>query len=538
MASETALGVLTTQADGGTFRYQFTPPDALWLARFIVGEAGGRDDADNRAVIWAMFNRYALFTRRAYPTFHQFIRAYSTTLQPVLNSAGAAKRHRDNPNFVRTGGVYPGTDIPKGQLRQFLELQRRPWTDLPQAARQLAWSALKGDVANPIGNASEFASTRVYFHDKYKRWPTPDEWRTFTITFAASHTPGGKRPWTWIGDVAGLNQSKNAFFVDERASALPANAIRVSPSAVQGELAPSIGVAAEQEFSRGGGRMRFARSGRRPARLRRPSRRRDPRSLGPGFWEGYRRRRHPRFRRPGFDGYVAQVDGLPLLYRRALLGSGVVVDEPEPPAVLPPSPSNGADAEPAAPPAAADATTDADAATDGADAGTPDGADASGNAAAELEQITRSYRARLRWSDAVPLPSVQKLSGGGLYIVEKRGKPIYVGQADGFARRWVVRLEVLRQLAVSTAPYTIRVAHITGADSPLTGAPGARLRIAIEHTLVRGLLLQKYALTNASSIRPFTVGTIALTHEGARPSYIVSAPVPGPGSTYEAWPPS
>ena len=53
---------------------------------------------------------------------------------------------------------------------------------------------------------------------------------------------------------------------------------------------------------------------------------------------------------------------------------------------------------------------------------------------------------------------------------------------------------------------------------------------------MRALLIQKKALTNASSVRPFRVGTIALTHEGAPPPYVVSAPMPVAGSVYETWP--
>ena len=83
----------------------------------MVYEAGGLEDANNAAV-WAMFNRYALFTRRHYPTFTAFIRAYSTTLQPVLRSSRAAARHhwRGDQVFRRAGGLYPGTQIPRGQL--------------------------------------------------------------------------------------------------------------------------------------------------------------------------------------------------------------------------------------------------------------------------------------------------------------------------------------------------------------------------------------------------------------------------------------
>ena len=215
------LGTLTSTAFGRQFSYQFTTEDVLWTARFLVGEAGGRDDLGNRAVLWAMFNRYALFTHRVYQTFQQFIRAYSTPLQPVLRNAGAARRHMNSPTFVRAVGNYPGTTVPRGQLRRHLELQSKPWDQLPASARSLAERALKGQVANPIGNASEFGSTYVYFHDRNGRYPNQEEWQRFTEAYAL------KKKWRWIGPVQGLNQRGNAFFVQRRAVNLPAGSVRV-----------------------------------------------------------------------------------------------------------------------------------------------------------------------------------------------------------------------------------------------------------------------------------------------------------------------
>jgi hypothetical protein len=222
--ADTPRGPFGTLA-GPHFSYVFTPEDVLWTARFIKGEAGGRDDRDNQAVIWAMFNRYALFTHKYYPTFHQFIRAYSTPLQPVLKSWGAAKRHMHKPEFVRTGGYYdpPHADIPRGQLRRHLQLQATPWGRLPQPARALALRALTGQVPNPIGNASEFGSTYVYFHDKHKRYPTDAEWRQYTEAYAR------RKKWIWIGPVSDLNQKKNTFFVQKRVANLAAGAVRLAP---------------------------------------------------------------------------------------------------------------------------------------------------------------------------------------------------------------------------------------------------------------------------------------------------------------------
>lgn len=224
------FGVLTATIAGRTLRYQFTQEDVEWTARFIVGEAGGRDDRENRAIIWAMFNRYALFTQRVFPSFQAFLRAYSTTLQPVLNSKGAAKRHMDRPNFVRTGGYYPDEQrprgrVPKGQLRQHLDLQAARWSTLPAPARQLAEQALKGQIPNPgIGNASEFADTAVYFKDQNGRLPNYEEWLRFSQGFPRN---AGKN-WTWVGAIEGLTQYRiNTFYVDNRALRLPPGTIQV-----------------------------------------------------------------------------------------------------------------------------------------------------------------------------------------------------------------------------------------------------------------------------------------------------------------------
>ncbi|CAA9891953.1 hypothetical protein METHB2_530028 [Candidatus Methylobacter favarea] len=222
------FGTLTiSQPSQFRFTYVFTPDDLLWIARFIVGEAGGRNNLDNQAVIWAMFNRFAFFTHRYYKTFHNFIRAYSTPLQPILRSWGAAKRHMNKPDFVRTGGFYkpPYDNIPKGQLRNFLKLQQTVWEKLPSEARALAFQAVTGRIPNPIGNASEFGSTHVYFRDRYGRNPSDQEWLRFTQAYAQN------KRWYWIGIVDGLNQKKNTFFIQARVANLANNTVRIIPQA-------------------------------------------------------------------------------------------------------------------------------------------------------------------------------------------------------------------------------------------------------------------------------------------------------------------
>ncbi len=231
------FGTLTVTDTNRAFTYPFTSDDLLWMARMVTGEAGGQDTPDNRAVIWAMFNKYALVRHNSYASFQQFIRNYSTVLQPVLNSWGAAKRHMNDANFVKTGGFYPGHEaasadpVPKGQLQNHLDLQATKWKDLPAAARNVVESAMMGNIPNNIGNASEFDNTRTYYHDQNAAWPTHDQWVTFTNNFATSNYSG-----TWIGDVAGLNQETvNAFFITGGDSGLAPDSVTVTAPAAPGE---------------------------------------------------------------------------------------------------------------------------------------------------------------------------------------------------------------------------------------------------------------------------------------------------------------
>jgi uncharacterized protein YcbK (DUF882 family) len=216
------------------FRYQFTAGDALWIARMITGEAGGRDNKDNEAVIWAMFNRYAFFTHKYYATFTQFIRAYSTPLQPYLRNCNTVRHHMKGSRFVRLDGTLNNRkcpDLPKGQLKRHLRLQRTPWNQLPAGARALAERAVKGALPNPICTASEFASTYIIFRRRNKRKPSHEEWRRYTTNFKRS------RKFKWIGEKPGLNQKKNAFFSrtlrvlgsSQRYADLPCDTVRVVP---------------------------------------------------------------------------------------------------------------------------------------------------------------------------------------------------------------------------------------------------------------------------------------------------------------------
>lgn len=213
---------------GIEFDYQITPDDVLWTARMIEGEAGGRPDADNYAVVWAMLNRFALLTNRkrlktGYATFAAFIRRYSTPLQPVL-SYGSAKHHYRKADFVRTGGSYTENPaVPRGQLRKHVDLQRKCWGQLRTGSRQAARLVMSGAAPNPIGLATEFANTATYYRRKHGKPPNREQWLEYTNAFGRSKRFSDGKPtldkdgWMWIGDRPGLQQmSHNTFFLRTR----------------------------------------------------------------------------------------------------------------------------------------------------------------------------------------------------------------------------------------------------------------------------------------------------------------------------------
>lgn len=213
--------------------YQFTSDDALWLARFVEGEAGGKNTLENHAVIYAVFNRYGAFRHlpaaQGWGSFGSFIRKYSTTLQAMLNSVGAARRvwknHTDNPEknpIVRGIGTYKGTTIQKVQYLKHIKLQQKSWNSFSHEVQNLIVNILTGKIPNPgIGMASDFASTNVYFKDHNDRYPSDPEWITYTLKYAKDKNK------IWVGQIAGINQKKNAFFIDNRLKAARPNSIKV-----------------------------------------------------------------------------------------------------------------------------------------------------------------------------------------------------------------------------------------------------------------------------------------------------------------------
>jgi hypothetical protein len=110
---------------------------------------------------------------------------------------------------------------------------------------------------------------------------------------------------------------------------------------------------------------------------------------------------------------------------------------------------------------------------------------------------------------------------GGVYILERAGKPIYVGHTDMFGERWGRRYDVLRVMAVAMKPYKVRIGIIKPEDDERQ-KPCEERRRAIESVLIRALKNANMVLTNIQSINKFKVTQAAtITNGGSnRPQYI------------------
>ena len=239
--SELTLGILTIDTSVPALsksypHYQFTTDDAVWLARFVEGEAGGQDNPDSHSVIWAMFNRFGTVRHRvpSWTTFAVFLQKYSTTLQPFLNSVGAAKRvwdnNKRNPDKYPVEWIdenYPGTNIKKVQYKRHKILQRKKWEAFTSDTRNMVSGIMNGKIPNPgIGIATHFLSTYILMVSSRRNQgitgkPSREEWIQYTLQFAQN------KKLIWIGEKPGLNQQKNAFFIQPEFKFVPPDAVKV-----------------------------------------------------------------------------------------------------------------------------------------------------------------------------------------------------------------------------------------------------------------------------------------------------------------------
>ena len=207
--------------------YTFSHEDLLMLAKLLIGEAGQKGGKEHAAIAFCMINNFAFIRYgNLENTFWEFLQKYSTTLQPVFNAVGAAKRHYKRPDYVipKSGVYYKNSKplIPKGQIRKHLKLQKKEWGDIPEKVQKITLGVLKGTIQNPgIGIATKFSNTTIYWRQRKakatnRRWrdvrvPTLEEWKTFNW----GRKKTNKR--IWIGPVDGLTQYRtNSFFIEPR----------------------------------------------------------------------------------------------------------------------------------------------------------------------------------------------------------------------------------------------------------------------------------------------------------------------------------
>ena len=140
---------------------------------------------------------------------------------------------------------------------------------------------------------------------------------------------------------------------------------------------------------------------------------------------------------------------------------------------------------------------------------------------------SKEYRIRTRKGDH----HIGGVTDSGIYIVERDGKPVYVGIAHKkrtIGRRWKCRLDTFRQLKIPSETerkYTIRVGTIQGKGGWLTRSQ-KDLYESVERVLIRYLKkVPRYGLTNHMSRLPFTVAKagISIENRAAKPPYLPQA---------------
>lgn len=234
------VGAISTLKKAAVSSYSFTQTDREWLAKFLIGEVGGKTDDNGAAVVWAMFNRFGMFRHlTSWTSFANFLQQYSTTLQPFLKSLGATKRvyrnHAANPAkypivqandnlfYKNSQKQWVDSGLKKVQYKKHVAIQSMTFTQIPANIQQFVMAILTGRVPNPgIGLASEFADISVYFKDKYGKVPTLSEWESYI----AKYETAKKR--TWVGHKPNLKQYQgNTFFIDNRVKNLAPHTVKV-----------------------------------------------------------------------------------------------------------------------------------------------------------------------------------------------------------------------------------------------------------------------------------------------------------------------
>lgn len=130
----------------GSYVYQITPEDVLWLARSVHKEGGS-----NAATIWTYLQRQAAGRRSG--SLASLVLAHSQPVNPAWRADG---------EHCRPGGDYAGTQYCTAQqLAARAANAVRPWDEIPQSVRDTIVAAVTAKLANPVPKATDFADPSV-----------------------------------------------------------------------------------------------------------------------------------------------------------------------------------------------------------------------------------------------------------------------------------------------------------------------------------------------------------------------------------------
>ena len=130
----------------GSYAYQITPDDVLWLARSVHKEGG-----NPAATVWTYLQRQAAGRRSS--SLASLVLAHSQPVNPKWRADG---------EFCRPGGEYAGSQYcTPQQLAARAENAVRPWGAIPSDIRDVVVSGVTARLSNPVPGATDFADPRV-----------------------------------------------------------------------------------------------------------------------------------------------------------------------------------------------------------------------------------------------------------------------------------------------------------------------------------------------------------------------------------------
>ncbi len=123
----------------------------------------------------------------------------------------------------------------------------------------------------------------------------------------------------------------------------------------------------------------------------------------------------------------------------------------------------------------------------------------------EEERTVALTKTMLSWTGPHPIGRDSSgFSGGGIYVVTRNGKPIYVGQTVNFRQRFNIHFSSLYQMGCDVRQHKIYLGKISLANgSPVT----ARVRKNVESVIIRTYLKNSVRLQNRTSIKEFKTGS-------------------------------